>query len=307
MALREKGCVKTITASGGGTLTADANESYRVTEIACVPSSSDTYLTLTVGGRTINKIRVKGKSGNHLPFPCVKTAQIYEAITGGLFAALRARGFDLTIPVPTGYGLNVARYAETGNVALTFDVYDAGDVKADEPNGPEGKIQRYLHYGDNAAAVTASPVAVANSLMWTGGEQWPFDGVSVPHGVEYRLHGILACPVARGNNTANKGYTTFLTLWKEGNVLLDAEDQVGFPFLGTAVTTADANTYTPAGSVVGPLTAEYPYPPLWFSPPLPFLEGTTLGVKITVESAASGGIGANGLDVALALEKLRIT
>jgi hypothetical protein len=110
--------------------------------------------------------------------------------------------------------------------------------------------------------------------------------------------------VAHGNNTANKGLTTLLTLWKNGDVLIDNLDQAGIPFL--AVTTVlDADTYAPAASLIGPLTAQIPYPPLMFDPPMVFVEGDTLLTTVTTSGALSAGIAAAGLDVCFALERIR--
>jgi len=304
MALRERGRIKRITASGGGTLQADADESFRITDLYCAPSSNDTYLTLYVGGRTVNKIRVKGKAGNHAPYPTVKTTQLYEATFGGLFAALRARGFDMTIPVATGETFKVERYAETGDVTIVYDVYDPGDVANTEPNGSAASVRRYLLYADNSAAVTASPASIDNSLEAAGMDDWPIDGDDVPGNTEFRLHGVLGCPCAAGDGSNNHGYTTHLKLLSDGDVLMDSEDQVGVPFLGDSSVTSATVDYTPVGSLVGPMTAERPYPPLWFPEPLVFTTGRTLTLQVVVGSAGSNGIGANELDVCLALERI---
>jgi len=302
MALREAGRFATITASGGGTLTAKDYESLRITDIFCVPSSSDTFLILSVDGVTIGKLRVKGLSGNHLPYPAVKTAAAYEALTGGLFAWLRTRGIDLSIPVAKGQTLTVARYAEAGEVTIKQDVYDAGDVKDTEPNGRAASKHTFLHYMTNAAALTATPAALDTSLLPTGwGSLWPVGGLQVPGNTKYRLLGVFGCPVSRGNASANKGYTTHLALIRSSDWLWD-ESQVGVRFLGDAAITADAATYTPIASVVGPLTAEYPYPPLMF-PALELGPGETLTPQVVLAGAASGGIAAGQLDVALLLER----
>jgi hypothetical protein len=305
MAIREIGRYKRITASGGGTLAAPSNEAYRLRDLFCTPSSNDTYLTLDIGGKTVLKIRVKGKSGNHAAYPGAKTTQLYEAVPRTLMAILRAAGFDMSVPIPAGYTLTVSRYAETGEVTLVYDVFDAADVRPDEPNGPDSKVQRYLHYLTNASAITASPATFDTSLIWTGGEAWPVGGVFVPDQVTINLAAIIGAPVARGNNTANKGYTDLLQLWMDGDVLLDSRDQNGIPFKGIAATTADADTYGGAGSAVGAATAEDGHPPLILTPPKTFTQGDILTPKVTVTGAASGGIGAAGLDLCLALERIR--
>lgn len=302
MALLEKNRVKTITASGGGTLAADADESFRIRDLFCVPSTNDTYLTLSIKGTTVGKIRVKGKSGNHLPFPHVKTAQVYELVTGGLFAWARRLGLDLSIPLASGETLTISRYAEAGYVAVVYDRYDAGDVKPTEPNGSMSPVRRYVHYGENSAAVTGSPASVNTSLIWTGGEQFPFDGSAVAEKNVFRLLAILASPSAHGDGSANKGYSTFLKLIHRNNVLFD-EDQNGLPLKGNSAATADAADYTSLGSVIGPLTAENPAPGLWLPDPITLAEGDKLTTQVIVADAAASGIAASELDVAYLMEQ----
>jgi len=304
MALRERKMMKHITGSGGGTLVAEAGESFRVTDVFCLASGNDTYLNLLVDGKTVNKIRVAGKSGSHLPYPVVKTAQLYEGeIRGGLFAALRSLGFDLTIPVPAGSTFAVSRYAEAGDVCIVYDRYDPGDVKPDEPNGPLAKILRYLHYAENAEAITASPVTFGTSLIWTGMDKWPIDGTAVPTGFTIRMHGILAAPCAHGSGAANKGYTTHLLVYREGDMLFDSRDQVGIPLKGNSAATADSADYTPLASVIGPFTATQPKPGLMLAPPLDFVQGDKVTIRAVVAGAAADGIAASELDLCLLLEK----
>jgi len=304
VAVLERNMVKQITASGGGTLTAQASESFRIKDVFCAPSTNDTYLTISVDGKTINKIRVKGKSGNHAPYPAMYGSALHEAVIGpGLFAALRALGFDLTIPVPTGSILTVSRYAETGNVCLVYDRYPAGEVKAEEPNGPMAKVLRYLHYATQAAAITSTPVTIDTSLIWTGGDKWPFDATAVGDDNLIRLAGILAAPASRGNGSANKGYTTHLQMYREGDMIFDSKDQVGIPFLGDAAVTADAASYKAVASVIGPMTDAQPKPGLILTPPLDFGPGEKLTTQVVLAGAASGGLAASELDVCLLLER----
>jgi hypothetical protein len=305
MALKEAGRYKRITASGGGTLQAAANESLRVRGIYCVPSASDTYLTVSVEGRVINKLRVKGMSGNYLPYPAVKTTQLYERVTGGLFGFLALQGFDMSIPIATGETLTISRYAETGDVTIFYDAYDAADVKADEPNGSQGKVQRYLHHVTNPAAITTTPTTLSTSGIWTGGDGWPANAAAVPEGVSFKLFGLLGCGSARGNNTINKGCTTYLLLLSGGDILFDSKDLVGIPFGGVVGTTADAETYANSYSVIGPLTAENPAPPLIWTPPVAFKSGDTLTIQVATTGQASTGIGASAIDLALMLERIR--
>ena len=322
MGLRAANQVKIITASGGGTLAAGPAQSLLVKDIFCVPSSSDTYLTLLTRGTTIGKLRVKGLAGNHLPFPHVKTAQIYERYSGTILALLRAAGLaqlglparpmqadldlflknplDIRFPIASGESLTVSRYAEAGNVVLLYDEYDAGDIKPDLPNGSASLLQRYLHYVTNVATAATGDCAVTTSLIWTGGPSWPVDLAAVAKNNAYRLLAIVGNPLAKGASAASKGYTTFLKLMRENTVLFDA-DRNGLPFRGDS-SALSAVGYVSEGSVIGPGTAENPRPPFVLDPALVFGEGETLSTWITIAAYASGGPAAGELDLAYVLE-----
>lgn len=302
MALIEHARMRKLAASGGGSLEAPNHESYRVRGIHCVPSTNDTFLTVIIDGTTVGKLRVKGKSGNHCPYPAVTTAQIYEATVGGLMGEARARGFDMSFPVAAGQVLTVSRYAEAGNVGLVYDVFDRDDVAADEPNGSEATIRRYIHYMENASAFATSPGPLDKSLLWPGMHTWPVGGRQVPHNTTIRIAAVVGCPCALGNDAATMGYTTYLQLLREGNVLFDSE-QNGIPFLADASYVTSTVGYVPKGSEVGPLTAEHPTGPLWLPEPLVFLAGETLTPQVACANLTGSGIAAAGLDVALLIER----
>jgi hypothetical protein len=296
MAVQSANQFKTITASGGGTLVAQAGQSLLLTDIFCVPSSSDTFLTLTIGGTTVGKFRVKGKSGNHCAFPSVFTALAAELVTRGLFAELRARGVDLSIPIASGETLTVTRYAEAGNVVLRYTVADAGDYKNTDPNGRLAKVRRYVNYVGNTAAVTALAYADLDySEMWAGFNAWPAGLLGVPENHRFTLFGLLGCPSGKGASAANKGYTTNIQLIRENNVLFDP-DRAGLPFLGD-VAEATGQAYKEIASVVGALTAERPRPPLMFDTPLVFDRGESITGRVLITGAAASGHAINTIDV----------
>ncbi|GAI93574.1 unnamed protein product, partial [marine sediment metagenome] len=64
--LLQSNMIKRLTASGGGDLEAKTGESLRVRRIECIPSTDDTYITISVDRVTVGYYRIKGKSGNHL-------------------------------------------------------------------------------------------------------------------------------------------------------------------------------------------------------------------------------------------------
>jgi hypothetical protein len=303
MALKEAGRHYRSTASGGFSLTCPANESWRVRNIHCVPSSNDTYVTLAVAGKTVLKLRAKGKTGNHIPYPVVKATQLYERVVGTVFDLARKLGCPLDVPVASGETLALSRYAETGELSMVYDVYDPADVAATEPNGSKGAIERYVHYVENSAAIIATPCTLDTSLMWTSGEAWPVGGIQVPDDAEIQVHAILGAPASRGNASANKGATLALVLKQEGVVLFDPLYGLGLPLVGDVAVTADAVAYTPIASVIGPATAEQPQSPFVPPAPLVFKAGAKLTPQVSLVGAASGGIAASQLDVAFLLER----
>ena len=301
MALKVRNKIKSMTALAGRTLKADADESFRIKAIYCDPEATDTYLTAIVDGVTVGKFRAKGLLGNHIPFPFVKTAEIYEALTGGLFERMLAVGFDLSIPIASGQTLTISQVPATGMVAIVYDVFDDVDVKPDEANGTMSKIRRYLHYITNAAVIVSSPYKITKSAMWTGGDPFPVNSLAVPQNNVFRIFGILGAPCSHGDAAANKGYTTHLQLVHRNEVLFD-EDHNGLPFRGEVGNVADAASYISEGSIIGPQTAENPPPGLIFPDPIVLGEGEKLTVNLVLSGAAADGIAADEIDLCLLME-----
>ena len=301
MALKQRNCMQLITAATDQSFAPDEDESWRVRNIWSAPSGSEDYLTLYNADRCVAKIRTKGKTGNHLPFPHHYIASDAERIPGTLFDWLRAAGIEMEIPVPSGKDFTVSREAEAGRVCFLYDKYDAGDVGGDEVNTPRGAITRYIHYAQTTDPIEAACVEVNASLIWSGGDEWPFDGSSVPLNTVFRILAILASPAAKGD-TSNQGYTTHLQLIRDSRVLFDP-DRSGIPMLGDVAVTAAVVDYKGLGSVLGMMTKEYPLPGLVLPEPLEFGPGEKLDVNLITAAAGSGGILAAEVDVALVLEK----
>ncbi len=304
MAVLEQVRFKRITTSGGGTLPAPDHEAYRLVNVFCNPSTNDSYLSLSVDGVNVLKLRVKGKSGNHCPYPGLQLSAAYERRLGTLFDIARAAGFPLDVPIPAGQTLTVARYAETGDVTLVYSVHDPADVRDTEPNGARSTVRRYPHYCTNSAAITATPTTLDTSLCATFCDAWPIGDVQVPTGRQFVLWGLAAAPAAHGNASANKGYTNYVELWKDGDVLL-TDGVVGLPLGGLSTQTADACVYTGVAAAFGPATDAQPTPPLILAAPLVFKAGDKLTPKLSYTNAAAGGLVAADIDAGSLLEPRR--
>lgn len=284
--LLQSNMVKRLTASGGGDLEAKAGESLRVTRIECIPSSSDTYLTVRVDRVTTAFYRVKGKSGNHLGTNHV------DYLKRNIMEFLARMGVNVTIPVAEGQTLNISRYAEAGNVMVIYDRYSAGDVLATDPNGSESNSITFLQY----AKIGTTPAASGDHKLDTAITPSEFPDFPCGKVVEARhkvdLLGVAGCPFNNAD-TGPKGFaTTFMKFVKNREVMFD-NDRNGLPF-DAQDAAATADSYGGNFSLIGPGTeilvdtnVIMSGEPLMFDPPIPFEAGSELNVFLTLVVTAS--------------------
>lgn len=279
--LLQANMIKRIIASGGGELEAKTGESLRVKRIECVPSASDSYLTIMVDRVTLAYYRVKGKSGNHLS--TILTAYLKR----NLMEFLTEQGINVTIPIAEGQTLTVKRYAEAGNVMLIYDRYSAGDVKASDPNGSDSKVYTFMQYAKVLPAPTASGDALIGASL-TPAEFPDFPcGKVVPALHTIELLGIAGSPFVDGAAGPISFATSFMKLVKDREVLFDP-DRNGIPFDGQNAA-ATALAYASNFSLIGPQTevlvntnAICNGKPLMFEPALRFESGQELNAYLTV-------------------------
>lgn len=296
--------IKRFTASGGGSLTAQAGEAFRIRRIEVVPSTNDTYLTVAVDRVTVAFYRVKGKSGNHL------STSHGAYIKHNLMDFLTKKGINVAIPVAEGQTLSVYRYAETGNVILVYDRYDAADVKATEPNGSDGKEYTFVQYAKVGIAPTASGDALVDTSL-TPAEFPNFPcGAVVPANHAIELLGIAGSAFVYGHAGPISFASSFLKLLRNREVLFDT-DRNGIPFDGQNAA-ATALAYAANFSLIGPGTEMLintniitPGEPLMFNPALAFGPGEELNVYLTVVKTGAANWDDNGDDEAFLLRVKR--
>jgi len=283
--LKQANCVKRITASGGGDLHADAGESFVITGLYCNPSGNDTYLTLRVDRKTVGVYRVGGRAGNHLSY------YTEGNFKNNLMEFLTRKGVNVTIPVAEGQTFNVSRYAETGEVIIVYAIYDAGDIRADMPNGSDAKEYTFMQYMDGVNALTASgDVVITASLSPSEFPDFPC-GKVVPARHTIDILGICGSPV--GDKTSGDNYflSEYLKLVKDRETLFD-EDRNGIPFFAKKPD-EDEVLYRTTMSLIGDCVMnsysqshELLADPLLFDPPLHFVSGEEL--IVTVGMALTG-------------------
>lgn len=284
--LKQGNCIKRITASGGGDLQADAGESFLIKGIQGEPSGNDTYLTLRVDRKTVGVYRLGGRAGNHLSY-------LTEGnFKNNLMEFLVNQGVNVFIPVAEGQVFTVSRYAETGDVIILYDIFDAGDMRADMPNGSDAKEYTFLQYMDATGTLTASGDLTINaSLSPAEFPDFPC-GKVVPARHTIDILGIAGSPV--GDKTTGDNYflSSYLKLVKDRETLFD-EDRNGIPF-GAKKPDEDAVLYRTALSLIGDCVMnsysqshELLAMPLMFDPPLHFVAGEELLVYVSMVETGS--------------------
>ena len=287
--LLQANMIKRITASGGGDLEARSGESLLIKRIECVPSSNDTYLTITVDRVTLAFYRIQGKSGNQLG----TLHGFYRK--GNIMEFLTRNGVNVTIPVSEGQILTIKRYAEAGNVILVYDRYSAGDIRADMPNGSAAKTYTFLQYAKVGTAPTASGDHLIDTAL-TPSEFPDFPcGKVVPPLCTIDLLGIAGSPVYNGTGVGAHFISNYLKLIRNREVLFDT-DRNGIPFEGRNFNIGET-LYQAAYSLIGSgaevLMREHDASfnevfsttggePLMFEPALHFLSGEELNAHLTV-------------------------
>ena len=305
MGLLRSNMVKRITASGGGTLTAQAGESLRIKRIEVVPSTNDTYLRVSVDQVLVAYYRLKGKAGNHL-------GTLHGAyLKGNIMEFLAKQGINVSIPVAEGQTISVSRYAETGNVMLVYDRYEAGDVKATDANGANAKEYTFMQYATIGTTPTASGDAhVDTSITPAEFPNFPC-GAVVPSGHTIELLGIAGSPFCDAEAGPAGFATSFLKLIKDREILFDP-DSNGIPF-DAQNAAATANSQSANFSLIGPGTetlvntnAITPGDPLIFAPALVFPAGAELNAYLTLVKTGSPTWADTLVDVAFILRVKRV-
>jgi len=221
--LKQGNCVKRFTAVSTDTLEANAGESFLIKGIYVVPVSGNDYLVLKVDRKTVGVYRTVGKSGNHLGY-----------IHGGyihcnLMEFMNSKGINCSIPVAEGQSFSVSATGNTPVVVIVYDIYDAGDIRADMPNGTDSKEYLFIQYMSSSETVDAEKtVTLDTSLSPPEFPDFPC-GKSVPANNEIAILGLVGCPVGNGTMSTFKTGSQYVKLVKEREVLFD-EDRNGVPF-----------------------------------------------------------------------------
>lgn len=299
--LRQANCIKRGLATSALTLEANANESFLVRGIWVGRIDTDGYLSVKVDNVSVGYWRRKGKRGNELGGMRLK----YFGLN--LMDLLVKRGLPFTIPVAEGQKLSLSAGDGAGAYQVLYDIYDAGDIRTEMPNGTACKTFGFIQYLRETNVLTASGDMLLDKAI-TPAEFPDFPaGKAVPINMEITLHGIEGSPVADFASSGNGFYSTYLKMIREREVLFD-EDRLGIQFLGDNTATSAAQ-YIEGESLIGSVgeiglnsTDQQVKEPLWFDPPLVFLPGEELLVYMSFVKLLERTMQADLSDIGLILE-----
>lgn len=287
-------------------LTADIGESFLIKKVAVYAPSDDGYIVFRVDRKTVGVYRTKGKSGNHLGHP--QTGWLHK----NLMEVLAAHNINVSIPIAEGQTFTYEFTVGNGHVCTYYDVYGAGDIRADMPNGSDSKEYTFIQYM-NASSYPSSSRDVLLDLSLSPAEFPDFPcGKTVPPRSKIDILGLVGSPVGDDTDSSNYIVTDFCKLVKEREVLFDQRRR-GFLFTalrGSVGGTVWNNTFSPIGSCVPVKIELYDQnstqpshqDPLIFDEPIHMLSGEELNVYITARLAGTHTLTAGAIDLAAILK-----
>jgi len=298
MALIEPFMVKTQIGLGADEaveVTAKTGESLLIKDVIIL-NSDDEYVLLEIDKTTVGFFRVDG----HVLQTHLGTS---SAVTGNenafrgfvadgsitLISYMIRKGWMQGYPVAEGQTFRVKPYTsgkKLNNVAIIYEKYDAGDIKATDENGSEAKTYVFVNYGRPSENLTASKDYEINTCVTTEEfPDFPF-GASVPSKTTIEVLGILGTECIRYADANNYVQTRFLKIFRGRTCLFD-NDKQGLPFYHYLFSGITSGTHRGKGfSVIGNYTTLDRREP--FIPPKPLVFSAGEEVKVFVNAYAKG-------------------
>jgi len=299
--LRMSNCVKEIAGLSTGDLEAKSGESILVRKIYAPFPTADSYLTLRVDRKTVGFYRVQGKSGRHLDMP--KPGYI----NNNLMDFLESAGVNVAIPVGEGQTFSYAYSSGNAHTIVVYDLYEAGDITPQMPNGSESKEYTFVQYMDAGTYPLASgDCHLDASLSPAEFPDFPC-GKVVPARHTIELLGLVGSPVGDADDASNYIVTDYCKIVKNREVLFD-KDRRGFPFRNGGLGAAQVE-YTDNVSMIhscSPVVITTGKPtggnPLMFNPSLIFVSGEELIIFLVFRLVGTKTLTAGAIDFASVLK-----
>lgn len=295
--LKQSNCVKRFDGSLINSLHANTGESFLIKGLYAAPDTGNDYLTLKVDRKTVGVYRIAGRAGNHLD----RMRENY--IHRNLMEFLTSKGINCTIPVAEGQTFTATTAGTAPVIVIVYDTYDAGDIRADMPNGTDSKEYMFVQYMDTSATIDdTETVELDTSLSPSEFPDFPC-GKSVPANTKIEILGLVGIPCGTGLSDSDMIGSTYVKMVKDREVLFD-EDRNGIPFF-----------FSPEGGTTRPYQSDFSLiggcisegitdvdvtlgDPLMFEPSLKFRSGEELLMYMGFVQVGARTLDADVLDLA---------
>jgi len=279
-------------------LEAKSGESLLVKDVI-VYGTNDSYVLLEIDKTTVGFFRVATSYGGSHLFPCwavVAESPIYSCLeslpSGTLLSYLVRKGWMRGYPVAEGQKFRVKPYTsgkKLDTVIIVYEKYDAGDIKATDPNGSEASEYVFISYGrPSSSLTTAGDYLVNNPVTTKEFPNFPF-GVEVPSKTTIEVLGILGSEALNYVDSDTYTHTKYLKLFKGRTCLFDRDKQ-GLIFYQTIPSGISAGNYIGRGvSVIGNFSSKDRRHPFIPPTPLVFTSGDEVNVYISVGQGTNEG------------------
>ena len=278
-------------------------EAFRVKRVEVAKPSTETFAEIIIGRATTGYFAVNKHGFNHL------APVVAGEATKNIFDVLEEKGKPLIYPVAEGEAFIVRTTNNVDFIKVIYDVYEAADVKPDEPNGSQSNELFYLLYLTNATDWDDPNKEFYTLDAMLNPEEFPnFPIESVPSKATIELHGIFGVPLATskgdGSNTLGTSFTKRVRLYYQRKVLFDP-DRRGFLFKGNEgySETGTKQTYDYSEIVNElPFVEDHQRKMKFFDEPLVFESGEELLVQVGTKIDADAPIQAGKITVGLILK-----
>jgi len=247
-------------------LEADTGESLLVKGVdAYAPDDGSNFCEFKNGRLSVGWFYTKKAYANHL--------EQYNAAmnVGNLLTQMVDKGVMAGYPVAEGETFSIdnkdaaARYR-----AVYYELYDAGDMTPDMPNGSKSKEYSFVNYGTNDGAMTANSYGEADKCLNPSEyPAFPF-GADVPSKTEIDIHAILILNFdPTGATATTRDEVRNLRMTRDREVLWDKTRQGMYLTQGMSRLCWGCTRQAPVVKVE------------WLPAPLKFLAGEELKVEVS--------------------------
>jgi len=276
----------------------DEGEALRVKRIEVKGASAGDYASVYIGRAIAGYFAVNFEGFNHL------APRIAGVSARNIFDVLEKNGMALIYPVADGESFKVELGSTADFIKVTYDVYDAGDVKSDEPNGSKSKELTYIAYLTNADEWTKGDYYTLDKMI--NPVEFPnFPVEPVPSKAKIDVLAVMGLPLAvslgDGTNTLGTSYTTRLRIFYQRRVLFDP-DRLGWLFKGDSSLTTTGTTKVYSYDEIAneiPFSSDYNRKLKILNPNLSFEAGEEVNFQVGASIDSDVSIDAEKLMVAI--------